>query len=35
VGGPNGITHVNAVNFYIAEQEDADKPAHGGVRDQD
>ena len=33
MGGPNDITRGNDGNFYIAEQEDGDKPAYVCVRD--
>jgi hypothetical protein len=33
MGGPNDITRGKAGNFYIAEQEDGDKPAQVCVRD--
>jgi DNA-binding beta-propeller fold protein YncE len=35
MGGPNDITRGRDGNFYIAEQEDGDKPAYVCVRDKD
>ena len=34
IGGPNDITRGKDGNFYIAEQEDAGKPAYVCVRDR-